>query len=464
MARCWAGRRTAGADGAAGRPRPGRHGESAQGIAGPQGPQGVAGATGSAGPKGDKGDTGLTGATGVAGPTGPTLPGGAVNAVYTKKSATDGDVEWRGAGERPDGSTILGAGASSSGVAVIVGQNASANYGSEVVIGNNAHGYGGVNVAIGDSAIAGGSYTTAIGRQAQTGGVNSVALGMGTAAGYDGSVAIGINSSYQPASTTAANQIMLGSTHTVRVPGTLDARTFTPEMVTALSTALPAPAAGTFPLITRAALDTLANAGGLATGQPYFITDGNTLAVGTDASHYVNIVSGAIGPALNYDSLKTEVDVPVVSLSSDGAISLGTRFHRAGSTAIKVRGLRWYRSNVPQSTPPMVYLSVAGANTVLASKAATAATPGAAVWETVLFDTPYTINDNADYIVWVYLPGGGYYGTGATFPGPVTSRLGLYVAPAQAGRFQQPPTSSGADEPVSSFSNTFYWVDPLVST
>jgi autotransporter adhesin len=121
----------------------------------------------------------------------------------------------------------------------VIGPGAFGNYGGEVSIGNLAKCYGGSNVCVGDQAVAGTSYAIAIGKASRANGVNSVAIGMNANAGQDGSVAIGIDSSYSPATTTAANQIMLGSaSHTVTTPGTVDFTKFSPAMIAALKTAL----------------------------------------------------------------------------------------------------------------------------------------------------------------------------------------------------------------------------------
>jgi Collagen triple helix repeat (20 copies) len=169
--------------------------------------------------------------------------GGALGQALTKMSGADGHVGWAAPGETPKGSILLGPGATEVGYysAVVIGQGAYANYGSESVVGIEAKAYGGEGVAVGHRAIAGNSYAVSIGRDAQANATNGIAIGLSSRVntGHDGSVAIGCDSSWSPASTTSANQIMLGSAnHTISSPGTLDMTRFSPSMIAALKTAL----------------------------------------------------------------------------------------------------------------------------------------------------------------------------------------------------------------------------------
>jgi len=184
---------------------------------------------------------------------------------------------------------------------------------------------------------------------------------------------------------------------------------------------------------------------------------------GVELGCFEDMVTVAGGTVV-YDSLVTGTDVPPpTALSSDGPIELGTRFHRAGTTPITVHGVRFYRSTVAQVTNPMAYLAPVG-GAILASKAAAAATPAAAGWETVLFDTPITISTSTEHIVWIWLPSGGYYGTNAYLTDDKPSRLGQFVTPFGGGVFKQPPAGTlGNSEPVQAYLNSWYWVDLLVT-
>lgn len=193
----------------------------------------------------------------------------------------------------------------------------------------------------------------------------------------------------------------------------------------------------------------------------------NAVAVGTAtitaATSGVSDTCAVTVTSVVYDSLKTEAQVPGTTVGSDGAIELGTRFRRLGTSPIVVRGVRFYRSTVAQSQAPVVYLAPVGGS-ILATKTALSATPGAAGWETVLFDTPVTVSNSTDHIIWIWLPGGGYYGLVNGLGADTPSRLGLFEAPFDGGKFKQPPAgTNGNSEPVASFQSAFYWVDPLVT-
>lgn len=186
---------------------PGPPGDGGEGPPGPPGPPGpVSTVPGPQGPKGDPGPQGPPG-------SGQSLPAGGVsNQTIVKKSSADGDVEWQGAGERPGGRTVIGEGAN------ITQDDATAVGGAISIFGYRA---------------------TAIGRGARADGINSTAIGSYTWVKHSGAVAIGTDTGYGGATTSADNQISLGTqAHTVTGPGTLDFTKFSPAMVDALKTAL----------------------------------------------------------------------------------------------------------------------------------------------------------------------------------------------------------------------------------
>ena len=78
------------------------------------------------------------------------------------------------------------------------------------------------SVAVGDSAKAEGALGTAVGNTANASGARSMALGAKTNASYAGSVAIGTDKMNNGATTTAEEEIVLGTErHTVKIPGRL---------------------------------------------------------------------------------------------------------------------------------------------------------------------------------------------------------------------------------------------------
>jgi hypothetical protein len=214
------------------------------GVDGAAGPAGPAGTTGPQGPQGPKGDTGATGATGPQGPagTGGGAPaGGAQYQALTKKTSTDGDVEWRDPGDRGNNNIVFGATAVATGTGpqVAIGYGTKPGGTNTVCIGNQAVGAGGDGIAMGTLSKANSSYTIALGAGANAAHLQSIAIGRATAATHGGSVAIGSTAAGAGATSTAADQITLGTAaHTVTSPGTLDFTRFTPAMVAALKTAL----------------------------------------------------------------------------------------------------------------------------------------------------------------------------------------------------------------------------------
>jgi hypothetical protein len=186
------------------------------GLTGPQGPKGDTGATGATGPQGPQGETGPQGPAGAALPT-----GGAIYQALTKKSATNGDVEWRSPGDRGNDNIVFGTGTHSPSAAsqIVIGRSTAATANAPGVI------------AVGWAAQVNANYGTAIGVNANV------------KATHGGSVALGNDAGAAGAATTAANQIMLGTAaHTVAGPGTLDFTKFSPAMITALKAALGLPA------------------------------------------------------------------------------------------------------------------------------------------------------------------------------------------------------------------------------
>ncbi len=227
-----------GANGAAGPPGAD---STIPGPPGPQGDPGADGAPGAQGPAGPQGPKGDTGAQGPAGASGGAPAGGAIYQALTKKSATDGDVEWREPGDRGNNNIVFGATAVATGTGpqVAIGYGTKPGGTNTVCIGNQAAGTGGEGIAMGTLSKANSSYAIALDASANAAHLQAIAIGRATAATHGGSVAIGSTMAGAGAASTAQDQIVLGAAaHTVTSPGTLDFTRFSPAMVAALKTAL----------------------------------------------------------------------------------------------------------------------------------------------------------------------------------------------------------------------------------
>jgi hypothetical protein len=237
------------------------------GPAGPTGPQGPKGDTGATGPQGPKGDTGATGPQGPAGTGGGAPAGGTQYQALSKKSATDGDVEWRAPGERTNNNVALGTnanpgtgtdsiaigrdtmgggngggGAGTGNLNVVIGTSAqSTSFHNGVAVGASAQTYDQA-AAFGSDARSTGQGSIAIGRSTRATASFSGALGFGASATHAGSTSIGANNTGTAAASTAINQIRLGvAAHTITGAGTLDFTVFSPAMIAALKIALGLP-------------------------------------------------------------------------------------------------------------------------------------------------------------------------------------------------------------------------------
>ena len=179
------------------------------------------------------------------------------------------------------------------------------------------------------------------------------------------------------------------------------------------------------------------------------------------------IVVNAVGEIL--DTFQPYDYAHVGTLFTDGAITLGTRFRNVSTEPINVNGVRIWRSTTAQSAAPVAYLGAVGGATLASATSSIASAPATPRWDEILFSTPIVIPvGTGEYIVWVWLPSGGYYSITSYFPTPARpSQLGLFDsgAGASAGRFRQPPAASpDTTQPVNSFGNNFYLVEPLIGT
>lgn len=163
-------------------------------------------------------NTGATAAAAVAVGAGATANGSGGIAVGTDSTSDDGQ------------SVAVGAGAAASHAGTVVGASSSASGDTSLMLGAGGSATGSYATAVGPSTLAGGADSVCAGRDAKASASAASAFGKSSWAKGAGSVAIGsgavtdtshLNSVAlaAAAATTAANQIMLGTTsHTVEIP------------------------------------------------------------------------------------------------------------------------------------------------------------------------------------------------------------------------------------------------------
>jgi Domain of unknown function (DUF4082)/Bacterial Ig-like domain (group 2) len=202
---------------------------------------------------------------------------------------------------------------------------------------------------------------------------------------------------------------------------------------------------------------------GLITG----VAGGSTSVTATKSGITDDCAVTVTGGAIEYDSYEEISDVYSGTVYIDGAINIGVRIKRVGTGAILVHGIRYWRTATNQPTAPSAhYTPFGGTGIATTSKTSTVGSgTTTAGWETILFDTPVTINDNGDHSIWLNLPGGGYAATLNYFATQQTSNLGLFQSPSGSGGgcFKQPPVTANSEPPSGGGVSTWYWLDPLVT-
>jgi len=185
-----------------------------------------------------------------------------------------------------------------------------------------------------------------------------------------------------------------------------------------------------------------------------------TSSVTATRSGFTDDCAVTVTPA--YNSIRLPTDTYAGAANANPSISVGVRIYRSPTgTARTLYGARVWRTTTSHPTPPTLYAATLG-GPLLGFKESPTDAPGAAGWETILFDTPIPLDTTSPYLVWFRLPGGGYPATNSYFinadrfsqPNPVygcqADVAGCFIA------------TTGSTQPTT-FLGTFYWVDPLVT-
>ena len=129
---------------------------------------------------------------------------------------------------------------------------------------------------------------------------------------------------------------------------------------------------------------------------------------------------------------------------------------------LTVHGVRYWRTTQSQSSAPTVGMAIMGAAALRTKASTVGAGSVAAGWEQVLFDSPYTLNTNDNFVAWVNLPSGGYPANTSPFSDGQDSQLGLYQISGTAAPGVFVYTTNPATPPTGGAGSVF-WVEPLVT-
>lgn len=179
----------------------------------------------------------------------------------------------------------------------------------------------------------------------------------------------------------------------------------------------------------------------------YSISDGR----GGTGSAFVNM---EVVPTVVTTSLFSTSDTPTNLTTSDSArVNLGMRYTAAASGMIT--GMRYYKG----AGDTGVHVGSLWSSTGVLLASATFVNETTSGWQSVNFSTPVTVSAGSTYVV-SYLSNGGYTSTPNYF---VTERSNGYLT-APAGSNGVYTYGSASVMPTSTYNNTNYWVDVLMTS